>query len=128
MKHYLAKFILRLFPLTLLLFIIQYVVVNQVLENVDFYYPTYAIYLFHFLATFIIYTSLIFIFKNFPDYTGYAFMGASFLKMVAAIIFLLPMLLNYTSNAFGNLLAFFIPYFLFLIFETLYAVKLINSK
>lgn len=128
MKNYFIRFFIRLIPFTILLFIIQYLVVTYLLGQVDFYYQTFAIYLFHFLTTLIIYLGLLLVYRNFREYTGYGFMAASFLKMVAAIVFLLPMLLNYEDHAFENLLAFFIPYFLFLIFETYYAVKLINSK
>lgn len=128
MKNDLIKFLAILMPLTIILFIAQYFIVNNALENYEFYYPTYAIYLFHFLATFLIYVILVWIYHNFRDKTGFAFMGASMIKMLAAIIFLLPMLLNNSGNAFGDLLSFFIPYFLYLIFETSYAVKLINTK
>lgn len=128
MKTYFTRFIIRLIPFTLILFLIQYLVVAYLMGPTEFYYPTFAIYLFHFLTTLLIYLGLLLVYKHYKDYTGFGFMAASFLKMVAAIVFLLPMLLNYTGNAFANLLAFFIPYFLFLIFETLYAVKLINSK
>lgn len=128
MKNQLMKFVAVLLPFTLLLFIAQYLLVHFALENYEFFYPTYAIYLFHFLATFLIYVVLVLIYHNFRDNTGFAFMGASFLKMLAAIIFLLPMLLDQTGNAFGDLLSFFVPYFLYLIFETFYAVRLINAK
>ncbi|WP_168191344.1 MULTISPECIES: hypothetical protein [Antarcticibacterium] len=128
MKNQLLKFLAVLLPLTLFLFIAQYLLINFALEEYDFFYPTYAIYLFHFFATFLIYLILVLIYHNFRDKTGFAFMGASFLKMLAAIIFLLPMLLNHTGNAFGDLLSFFVPYFLYLVFETFYAVRLINAK
>lgn len=128
MKNQLVKFLAKLLPFTIILFIAQYYLINYSLEAYDFFYPTYSIYLFHFLATLIIYLILVWIYHNFKDKTGFAFMGASMFKMLAAIIFLLPMLLNRTGNAFGDLLSFFIPYFIFLVFETFHAVKLINAK
>lgn len=128
MKNQLVRFLALLLPFTIILFITQYLIVNFSLSNYEFFYSTYAIYLFHFLATFLIYLVLVLIYHNFRDKTGFAFMGASFIKMLAAIIFLLPMLLNHTGNAFGDLLSFFIPYFLYLVFETFYAVRLINTK
>lgn len=128
MINYFKGFLIRLIPFTLLLFLIQYLVVTYLMGPTDFYYTQLSIYLFHFLATLLIYLGLLLVYKHFKDFTGFGFMAASFFKMVAAIVFLLPMLLNYTGNAFANLLAFFIPYFLFLIFETYYAVRLINSK
>lgn len=128
MKNQITSFLAKLLPFTIFLFIAQYFIVNYALEVYEFFYPTYGIYLFHFLATFFIYLLLVWIYQNFRDKAGFAFMGASLLKMLAAIIFLLPMLLNNTGNAFGDLLTFFIPYFFYLVFETFYAVRLINAK
>ncbi|UJH90231.1 hypothetical protein LZ575_15265 [Antarcticibacterium sp. 1MA-6-2] len=127
MKQQFLRFVVKLIPLTLVLFLIQYVLINYFLKETSLYYSTYSIYLFHFFSTLIIYGLLILVHHHFKDKTGFAFMGAGLIKMFAAIVFLLPMLLNNTSSAFFNLLTFFIPYFLYLVFETFYAVKLINS-
>jgi len=126
MKNELLAFLKRLLPFTILLWLIQFLLQRYVLE-VDFYYSSLSIYLFHFLATFTIYLSLVFVYKNSTDKTGFAFMGLSLFKMVAAVIFLLPLVLSDVNAVFANILAFFIPYFLYLVFETLYAVKLINK-
>ena len=128
MKQQLLKFALRLIPFTIVLFLVQYLVNVFLLEDMKLYYPLYAIYLFHFLATLIIYIIILLIYNNFQDKTGFAFMGSSLLKMLAAVLFLLPMMLNNSDNPFVNLLSFFIPYFMYLVFETIYAVKLINIK
>lgn len=128
MKEQLLKFLTRLIPFTTILFLIQYFITRFLLNSEALFYPVYAIYLFHFFATFLIYWMLLFIHNNFQDKAGFAFMGASLIKMMAAVIFLLPVLLTNTGYAFTNLLSFFIPYFLFLVFETFYAVKLINVK
>lgn len=126
MKNDLLAFLKRLLPFTLLLWLIQFLLQRYVLE-MEFYYSSFSIYLFHFLATFLIYLSLVFVYRNFTENTGFAFMGLSLFKMVAAVIFLLPLVLSEVNAVFVNILAFFIPYFLYLIFETLYAVKLINK-
>lgn len=126
MKNDLLAFLRRLLPFSILLWLIQFLLQQYVFE-VEFYYSSFSIYLFHFLATFLIYLSLVFVYKNFTDKTGFAFMGLSLFKMVAAVIFLLPLVLSEVNAVFVNVLAFFIPYFLFLVFETLYAVKLINK-
>ena len=126
MKNDLLAFLKRLLPFTLLLWLIQFLLQGYVLE-MEFYYSSFSIYLFHFLATFLIYLCLVFVYRNFTENTGFAFMGLSLFKMVAAVIFLLPLILSELNAVFANILAFFIPYFLYLIFETLYAVKLINK-
>ncbi|PKD21708.1 hypothetical protein APR41_01610 [Salegentibacter salinarum] len=126
MKNELLAFLKRLLPFSILLWLIQFLLQQYVFE-IEFYYSSFSIYLFHFLATFLIYLSLVVVYKNFTDKTGFAFIGLSLFKMVAAVIFLLPLVLSEVNAVFVNILAFFIPYFLFLVFETLYAVKLINK-
>lgn len=127
MKELSLKFIIRLLLFTLILIGVHYLIIQN-LEGVDFYYDLPSIYLFLVLATLLIYLALVFIFVKYRQYTGYAFMGSSLIKMLAAIIFLLPMLLEKPEQIFLNIISFFIPYFLYLVFETIYAVKLINSK
>jgi hypothetical protein len=117
MKNELLAFLKRLLPFTILLFLIQFLLQHYVLE-VDFYYSSFSIYFFHFLATFLIYLSLVFVYRNFSDKTGFAFMGLSLFKMLAAVIFLLPVVLSEVNAVFVNILAFFIPYFLFLVGRT----------
>lgn len=127
MQTKLLSFLKLFLPFSVILFLIQFGLINYILE-IDFYYSTLAIYSFHVLATFLIFLFLVFVNKTFSDKTGFAFMACSLLKMLAAVLFLLPVMLNDVPNPFQDLMAFFIPYFLFLIFETIYAVKLINTK
>ncbi|APG60826.1 hypothetical protein [Christiangramia salexigens] len=127
MKNQLLPFLKYFIPFSFLLLAAQYAIVNYMLD-VNLYYSTLSVYLFHILATFLIYILLVFVHKTFSDKTGFAFMGLSLLKMLAAVIFLLPIMLNDAPNPFQDMIAFFVPYFLFLIFETTFAVRLINFK
>ncbi|MFV8225313.1 hypothetical protein [Christiangramia aquimixticola] len=127
MQQPILKFLKGLLPFSILLFAIQYFTVNEFL-SLELYYSTISIYAFHVLATLVIYTALVFVNQNFKDNTGFAFLAGSLLKMLAAVIFLLPMMLGNPKDPFIDILTFFIPYFLFLIFETIYAVRLINIK
>ncbi|TBW27762.1 hypothetical protein [Gramella sp. KN1008] len=127
MKLKLLSFLKLFIPFSILLFAIQYSLVNFLMET-NLYYTTVLVYAFHVIATFLIYLFLSYVHKTFSDKTGFAFMGCSLLKMLAAVLFLLPMMLSDVANPFHDMIAFFVPYFLFLIFETVYAVKLINIK
>lgn len=127
MKKKLSGFLKILLPFAFLLFLVQYVMVNYVF-NPQLYYSTFTIYSFHLIATFLVYLLLVYVHDKFEDKTGFAFMATSLLKMLAALIFLLPMLLSDIASAFTNVLAFFIPYFLFLVLETIYAVRLLTSS
>lgn len=128
MKKQLIRFVKNLFIFSLVLFLIQYGFTSVFLEEIDLFYSVPIIYLFHIVSTFAVYAFLLFIYSWFPDKAGFAFMGGSLLKMFAAVLFLLPMLLSDAPNRLANILSFFIPYFLYLAFETLLAVRLINSR
>ena len=60
---------------------------------------------------------LIYINKNFSTYTGFTFLGASFFRMMAAVVFLIPFIKSGVADPIVDVSAFFIPYFLFLLFS-----------
>jgi hypothetical protein len=80
------------------------------------------------VLTLISYGFLLFVNKTFADRTGFAFMGFSLLKMLAAIVFLIPLLQSEVVSKIPDVSAFFIPYFLFLFTETFFAVRLLNKQ
>lgn len=127
MKQKLLDFLKIYLPFVVVLFVIQYLVVNYALD-VELYYSTWSIYTFHLFASFFMYATVLFVHLTFSEKTGFAFIAFSFLKMLAALLFLLPMLLSDSPSKFTDMIVFFIPYFLFLIFETGFVVKIINEK
>lgn len=127
MKERIFSFLKYFIPFSILLGLIQVATVTYIFD-IKLYYSTFSIYAFHFIATLSIYLFLVYVNQTFSDKTGFAFMGSSLLKMLAAVLFLLPMMLEDVPNPFQDIITFFIPYFLFLIFETIYAVRLINNK
>lgn len=92
------------------------------------YYSISSIYLFHVISALAVAGIIQLVYANSKDYAGYAFMGTSLLKMLAAILFLLPGFLSEEKPSFANIMNFFVPYFLFLIFEAIQAIKFINPK
>ena len=125
----LKSFTIALILITLLFFGIQYFIVETIKEKQEvFYFSTWSIYLFHFLVTFFTYVFVLFVNITFPDKTGYAFMSSSILKMMGAFLFLLPLILDKEKAGVNDVFAFFIPYFLFLFFEVVYVVKILNKK
>jgi hypothetical protein len=47
--------------------------------------------------------------------------------MMAAILFLIPLIKAHVKSPIVDISAFFIPYFLFLLFETYFTIRLINK-
>lgn len=114
-------------PYALILYILQYFVTVQLFASVPFYYSTWSIYVFHIIIALAAYLFLLFVHKNFPDKTGFTFMGMGVIKMMACVVFLIPMIQSDTVDRIPDVAAFFIPYFMFLLFETIIAVRLINK-
>lgn len=121
------KFLKVIIPFSLLLFLAQYYMVGSFFKNLSFFYSTGSIYIFHLVITLLSYSFLIFVNKSFPDKTGFAFMGISLLKMMAAVVFLIPLLQSDLKSQIPDVGAFFIPYFLYLFLETFFAIRLINK-
>ena len=122
------KFLKLIIPFTIVLFFIQYYIVGSFFQNITFFYSTWSIYLFHLVITLISYGFLLFVNKTFADKTGFAFMGFSLFKMMAAIVFLIPLIQSDLESKIPDVSAFFIPYFLYLLFETLFAVRLLSKQ
>lgn len=122
------SFLKYLIPFTLLLFAAQYYGTVAWSTHHDFFYATWSIYLFLFVTTLLIYVLLLFVNANFPDFTGFAFLGTTFVKMMAAVVFLIPLIQSEGRETNLDIAAFFIPYFLFLLFETIFSIRLINKR
>ncbi len=121
------NFLKYLVPYSLLLFAAQYFITVNLFEDTPFFYSTWSIYVFHIIITVLSYLFLLFVNKTFPDKTGFAFMGISLIKMMASVVFLIPLIKSDTIDRIPDVAMFFIPYFLFLLFETIFAVRLINK-
>ncbi|WP_066222735.1 DUF6168 family protein [Formosa haliotis] len=128
MKQQLRSFLMVLVPLTLLLYVLQTLLVGKLQQSYDFQLPTWGIYVFHFFATLAVYSFVAYVNSVFSDKTGFAFMACGLLKMFAAVIFLLPLILNAVETPVSDVLAFFIPYFIFLLLETVFVIRLLAPK
>lgn len=122
-----SNFLKYLIPFAIVLFLVQHFTVANLFKGIPFFYSTWSIYVFHIIITLLSYLSLLFVHKNFPDKTGFTFMGIGLIKMMAGVVFLIPMIQSDTIDRIPDVAAFFIPYFLFLFFETIFAVRLINK-
>lgn len=121
------KFISVLFVYTLVLFTIHYLIIQQ-FSSVIFFYQLWQIYLFLAITTLGVFSIVNFVHKNFSDKSGFAFTGLTLFKMAASIIFFIPLMQSEIVDKVPDIFNFFIPYFLYLILEVIFSVRLINSK
>lgn len=117
-------------PFSVVLFFAQYYAMQWLSESekLNFLYSVWSIYAFNVIATFLVYLFLIFVNNNFSTYTGFAFLGASLFRMMAAIVFLIPLIRSDVKNPIIDLSTFFVPYFLFLLFEVYFTIRLLNKR
>ena len=126
------KKITRLFvylvPVTVLFYFIQEFILSTYFNHVEFKITTFSIYLFHFLTVAVSYTLLVLVNKYFFQQTGYAFLAFGIIKMGLSVFFLMPVIDSEIANKIPDVLSFFIPFFIFLLLETIFSVNLLNSS
>lgn len=106
----------------------QFFIVERMLQPAGLYYPTWVIYLFLFIVTLLMYSCILWVNNTFTEYTGYTFMASGLIKMLIMVIFIWPVISGKADGLYVNIASIFIPYFIYLIAETLYAIKLLNHK
>ena len=123
-----AIFVMVVLFLSFLLFAIHWYVIYHFFESVELTLPLWSIYIFHFITVLIVYTLSNYKASKDKSQVFAFFMGATLVKMILAIVFLLPVLLQKVPNATADVLNFFIPYFLFLVFEILSILRFLKSE
>jgi uncharacterized membrane protein YcgQ (UPF0703/DUF1980 family) len=110
------------------LFAIHSYLLAHLAENIHFIIPLWQIYIFHFVVTTLLYTVINYKYSKGKTEIFNTFMGFTLLKMVLAILFLLPVFLSETENKQPDVFNFFIPYFLFLFFEVYSLTSFLQKK
>lgn len=126
-KTKLLKYLKILVPLSILLAGMQYLVVQYLSTEFNFYLSTWSIYVFHFGITFCTLLALIAVSNILYDKVGFAFIACSLLKMFASLVFLIPLIKAQETSKIPDAFAFFVPYFIYLGIETYFTIRLLGS-
>ncbi len=110
-------FVVLLTCVTALIFGLHSYLLHYLAKDVDFFFPVWHIYLFHFVVTLIFYTIINYLFSIGKKEIFNLFMVMTFVKMILAILFLLPLLLSEFEKKQPDVFNFFILYFLYLFIE-----------
>jgi hypothetical protein len=116
--------ILYLLLITMIVGVFHYLII----KNLSLFIPLINIYLFNFLMTVMGLAILYLIYDKFNDKVGFTFLGIGIIKMAIAVSFLMPLIKSNFSNKIPDTLNFFFCYFIFLIIESVFMVKLLNKK
>lgn len=121
------SFLLKLGLFTLIVAGTHIYLFNSLFAEVAVYFPLWQIYAFHFLTVLLIYTVVNYKFSNGSNNIFNLFMGGTFVKMVLAFLFLLPLLLSDLESKKPDVMNFFLPYFIFLAFEIYSIIFFLNK-
>lgn len=92
------------------------------------HFQAWQTYMFHFTASSFLCFMVSIVHKYAFQSTGFAFVGAGLVKMALSIVFLSPLIFSDKPDYIGDVVAFFVPYFVFLTSEVIFASRLLASK
>jgi len=116
MTKKISSYILRLIIFTAILFTVHYYLLILFFQGI-LYFPLWSIYVFNTLLVLIVYSVIVYKSEKGSRAIYQLFLGLTTLKMVLAVVFLLPLFMGKSDHTQLEIINFFIPYFLFLGFE-----------
>ncbi|TGV03819.1 hypothetical protein EM932_05240 [Flavivirga rizhaonensis] len=121
-------FFIQLTIISVLLYAIHSYLLYHFASDVIFFFPLWQVYIFLLVITFLLYSVVNYKFSNGKTEIFNIFMVSTFLKMILAIVFLLPLLMSNQENKQADVFNFFIPYFLYLFFEVYSLTAFLQKK
>ena len=124
-----VSFLIQITILSIVLFGAHYYVLHHFANNITLFFPLWQVYLFQIIVTVFLYTIVNYKYTSKNANIFNFFMIATLLKMVLAIVFLLPMILSKTFlNKQPDVFNFFVPYFIYLFFEVYSLTRFLQKK
>ena len=120
-------FLIQLILMSVILWGIHSYLLYYLAKDVVLFFPVWQIYGFHVVVTALFYSLINYRYALGKTDIFNTFMVLTFLKMILAVLFLLPLLLSDFENKQPDVFNFFIPYFLYLFFEVYALTKLLNK-
>jgi len=121
-------FLLKLMVFCSLLCGIHYYIFTNFFSEIILYLPIWSIYLFNLILVLIVYALIKYILAKDISKVYNTFLISIIIKMVLAIVFLLPLFFGKSENNKVEVINFFAVYFLFLAFEVFTITRLIAKE
>ncbi len=111
----------------LALFAIGYSVHSNIFSQ-DPEFPLLGTYIFHSVASIIVYILIELVAKQLPNQAGYAFLATVFVKMGVFVLIFKSILMDENPLPMSDRLGIVIPYFTFLLVEAIFCGRLLNNS
>ena len=122
-----TSFIIKLIGFAALLFAVHYYILIQFFDG-SLHFPIWTIYVFNAIMVFLVFTIINYKSKKGSKKIYQLFLSLTVIKMILAIVFLLPLFLGKSQHAQLEVVNFFIPYFVFLGFEIFSLSKFLQKS
>lgn len=121
-------FTIQLGFVVIILYLLHNYLLNALLPSKEFIIPLWNVYVFHGISVLVVYSIINFRFSNGKSQVFNPFILLMVLKMVLVVIFLLPLILSTSNEKIGDVINFFVPYFIFLAFEVYSINQFLTQK
>ncbi len=122
------NFILKLIGFSFLLCTVHYYIFIIFFSDLDLYLPIWAIYLFNAILVLVVYLMINHKASTDSSKIYNTFLVLTMVKMALAVVFLLPLFAGKSEHARVEVINFFLPYFIFLIFEIKMLSKFLKNQ
>ena len=117
MNRGLVSFFIGLLALTAVLCLAHYYLLHVFFADFDLYLPIWSIYVFNFILVIGVFGFLRYKVEKGAKNAYILFSFLTLLKMVLALVFLSPLFFDKSNHTVIEVFNFFIPYFIYLIYE-----------
>ena len=107
----------KLLGLTAILYGVHYYIILNFFSEKELYFPLWSIYLFNAVLVLIVFGIIQYKVSKGSENAMNIFLSLTTVKMILAIVFLLPVFAGKVAHSQLEVINFFIPYFCFLAFE-----------
>lgn len=122
------RYVISLIVLAGVLGLFQELLYTYILPDIVLYNPIWKNYVLLVIMSLVTFGLIVFVNYVIQEYTGFAFIASIVFKMFVTLWFLFPLITSDVLNKTPDVLNFFLPFFVFLVVEVLFSIRLLQSK
>ena len=127
-KDIVIRYVISLIVLAGVLGLFQELLYTYILPDIILYNPIWKNYILLVIMSLVTFGLIVFVNLVIKEYTGFAFIASIVFKMFVTLWFLFPLITSDVLNKTPDVLNFFLPFFIFLVIEVLFSIRLLQSK